>query len=102
MLRKFHARKFYHGENVWPCRGANRARAGRRCRWCGRPGSALNGDVVIGVLEDLQLGRTARRGFLLGGLPAPVLQFALVECHARSVAEPEWVKKVELAPWAAF
>ena len=32
------------------------------------------------------IGRAARSGLLLGGLPAPVLHFALVEAHTVRVA----------------
>jgi hypothetical protein len=41
---------------------------------------------VIGILEDLPLGRAARSRFLLGGLPAPILHFALVKSHGRMVS----------------
>jgi hypothetical protein len=40
---------------------------------------------VVGILKDLLLGRASGGRFLLGGLPAAVLHFALVEAHGRIV-----------------
>jgi hypothetical protein len=40
-----------------------------------------HGDQVLGVLKDLPLGRAPGSRFLLRGLAAPVLHFALVEAH---------------------
>jgi hypothetical protein len=42
---------------------------------------------LLGILEDLAIGRAPRSRFLLGSLPAPVLHFALVESHGRIVAD---------------
>jgi hypothetical protein len=43
-----------------------------------------NRNQVVGVLKDLFFGRAARNGFLFGGLPTPVLHFALVDPMAGS------------------
>ena len=46
-------------------------------------------DEVVGILENLLFGRTARSRFLLRRLAAPILHFAAVESHAGIVVE--WV-----------
>lgn len=38
---------------------------------------------LLGILQDLLLGRVACSGFLLGDLPASILHFALVEARDR-------------------
>jgi hypothetical protein len=39
------------------------------------------GHQLLGILEDLAIGRPARSRFLLGRLSASVIHFALVEAH---------------------
>jgi hypothetical protein len=60
-----------------------------------------HGNQVLGILKVLPLSRTACSRFLLRGLAAPVLHFALVESHAGIVVEWAEVSTSALAPKAA-
>jgi len=45
------------------------------------------GDQALGVLEYLRVGRASGCRFLLRGFTLLILQFSLVEAHARIVIE---------------
>ena len=46
------------------------------------------GHQLLGIIEDLAIGRMARSRFLLGLLPAGVLRPALVEAHSGNIIRP--------------
>jgi hypothetical protein len=66
-----------------PIAGGDSGADGRREQHGHPLGLALvpGGHQLIGIFEDLAIGRAPSAGFLLGLLPASVPHFALVESH---------------------